>query len=180
MGPPGDDDAPANKPTRHAARVENAYNGHAARLRAIAERKFNIPQDDAEAIVNEVFASFLSRQESVRDSGKWLVGAVCHASRAYWRTAAKTSQFPDDFEEYVDPDSPNLERRIVDRVTMAMALNQLDPKSREILRMFYAEGYSSAEIAERLGTSSGYVMQLLHGCRKRVRQVYDALKRTKE
>ena len=179
MGPPGDDDSPAIKPKGHRARVEDAYNGHAARLRAIAEKKFNIPPCDAEAIVNEVFTSYLTRQESVRDARKWLVGAVCHASRAYWRAAARTSQFPPDVAEYVDPDSPGLEGRIVDRVTMATALSQLDPKCRETLRMFYAEGYSAAEMAERLGTTTGYVMQLLHGCRKRVREYYDALKEKK-
>ena len=179
MGPPGDDDSPANTPGRHTGRVEDAYNGHASRLRAIAEKKFNIPPCDAEAIVNEVFTSYLTRHDSVRDARKWLVGAVCHASRAYWRAAARTCQFPDDLAEYVDPDSPGLEGRIVDRVTMAMALSQLDPKCRETLHMFYAEGYSAAEMAERLGTSSGYVLQLLHGCRKRVREAYAALKEKK-
>lgn len=179
MGPPGDDDSPANKPKGHTTRVEDAYNGHAARLRTIAEKKFNVPACDAEAIVNEVFTSYLTRQESVRDARKWLIGAVCHASRAYWRAAARTTQLPHNVTEYVDPDSPGLEGRIVDRVTMATALRQLDPKCRELLHMFYHEGYSTAEMAERLGTTNGYVIQLLHGCRKRVRQAYEALKENK-
>lgn len=179
MGPPGDDDSPANKPKTSRVAVEDAYKGHAARLREIVERKFNIPPDDAAAIVNEVFTSFLSRRDAVRDAEKWLLGAVCHASRAYWRAAARTSPLPPDVCEYVDPDSPGLETRIVDRVTMATALEQVDARCREVLRMFYAEGYSTAEIAERLGMSSGSVTQLLHVCRKRVREAYDALKENK-
>ena len=159
--------------------VEDAYKGHAARLREIVERKFNIPPCDAEAIVNEVFACFITRREDVRDEEKWLVGAVCHASRAYWRAASRTCPLPADVGEYVDPESPLLEARIVDRVTMSRALSQVAPKCRELLRMFYSEGYSAAEIAERLDTSTGYVAQLLHGCRKRVRAAYDRLKENK-
>jgi RNA polymerase sigma factor (sigma-70 family) len=125
--------------------------------------------------VNEVFTSYMIRRESIRDTRQWLVGAVCHASRAYWRAAARTSPLPDDVGDYEHPDSPGLEGRIVNRVTMASALNQIGPKCRETLRLYYAEGYSAAEIAAHLGTTSGYAMQLLHTCRKRVRKAYDDL-----
>jgi len=175
MEPPGDDGGSA-KPPGTGTGVEDAYRKHSHLLRHIAENKFNIPPADAEGVVNEVFTAYLLRRDTVRNARTWLIGAVCHASRAYWRDAARTSPLPEDLHEFVDPDSPGLERLIVDRVTMARALTEVGPKCREILRMYYAEGYSAAEIASRLGTTSGYVMQLLHTCRKRVRQAYDALK----
>jgi RNA polymerase sigma factor (sigma-70 family) len=90
--------------------------------------------------------------------------------------AARTSPLPEDVAQYIDPSTNGVEGRIVDRVTMARALTEVGPKCRETLRMYYAEGYSAAEIAARLGTSSGYVMQLLHTCRKKVREAYDLLK----
>jgi RNA polymerase sigma factor (sigma-70 family) len=174
MAAQGDDDAPAAKATDRGVAVEDAYRHHAALLREIAEFKFNIPPADAESIVNDVFTSFMVRSEQVRSPRKWLIGAVCHASRAYWRIAARTSPLaPGD--DYIDPRADGLEETIVDRVTMAAALAQLGPKCRETLRMYYAEGYSAAEIAAQLGTTSGYVMQLLHSCRKRVREAYDAV-----
>ena len=179
MGPPGDEDSPAHKPKRGLAGVEDAYNGHAARLREIVEKKFNIPPCDAEAIVNEVFTSYLTRKDEVRDARKWLLGAVCHASRSYWRGASRTSQLPENVDDYIDPASPGLEGRIVDRVTLATALDQIDARAREVLRLFYAEGYSVAEIARQLGTSAGYAMQLLHTARKRVRDACEALKEKK-
>lgn len=175
MGPQGGDDPAAPKPAARSVAVEDAYREHAARLREIAEKKFNIPAGDASAIVHDVFSSFMVHRDNVRNARQWLVGAVCHASRSYWRTAAKTSQLPENVREYVDPESPGLEGRIVDRVTMARALSHLDPKSRETLRLYYAEGYSAAEIAARLDTTTGYVMQLLHTGRKRVRKAYDDL-----
>lgn len=166
--------APKRSGTRLA--VEDAYKKHADLLRYIAESKFNIPPPDAEGIVNEVFTGYLVRRKTIRHMRKWLIGAVCHASRAYWRDAARTSPLPPNVGDYVDPSSPGLEGRIVDRVTMARALTEIGPKCRETLRMYYAEGYSAAEIAARLGTTSGYVMQLLHTARKRVRKVYDSLR----
>jgi RNA polymerase sigma factor (sigma-70 family) len=155
---------------------EDAYRKHADLLRHIAETKFNIPPSDAESVVNEVFTAYLLRRETVRNERKWLIGAACHASRAYWREVAKTTPLPENVSEYLDPSSPGLERRIVDNVTMARALMDISPKCRETLRLYYAEGYSAAEIATRFGTTSNYVMQLLHICRKHARKAYDALK----
>lgn len=176
MAPPEDEDDPVPIIGGNPA-VEDAYREHAPRLREIAEKKFNIPPLDAAGVVNEVFTSFMLRKDSVRDPRQWLVGAVCHASRAYWRTAARTSPLPADVHHYEHPESCGLEGRIVNRVTMSRALNAIGPKCRETLRLYYAEGYSAAEIAEHLGTTSGYVMQLLHTCRKRVRKAYDDLLR---
>ena len=177
MGRFGDDDPPSSPPAARSVAIEDAYREHASLLRDIAERKFNIPSHDAAGIVNDVFSSYMVHRDNVRDARQWLVGAVCHASRGYWRTAARTSQLPENVGEYVDPASPGLEGRIVDRVTMASALAQIEPKYRETLRLYYAEGYSAAEIAAQFGTSTGYVMQLLHTGRKRVRKAYDDLLR---
>jgi RNA polymerase sigma factor (sigma-70 family) len=181
MGPNGDDDASASKPVAEGVTVvEDAYRDLAGLLRDIAEKKFHIPPLDAAGVVNEVFTSFLVRQHSIRDTRQWLIGAACHASRAYWRSAGKTAPLPPDYGETIDPASPGLEGRIVDRVTMARALARLGPKCRETLQMYYAEGYSAAEIADRLGTTVGYVNQLLHTCRKKLKQACDALREGKK
>lgn len=155
--------------------MEDTYRSHAGFLRDLAERKFRIPVPDAEALVNEVFMSYLVRQEMIRDPRKWLIGAVCHASRGYWRSESRTRPLPPDIDDYVDLESPD-EARIVDRMTMAATLNRLCVRCRETLRLYYAEGYSAAEIAEHFDTTTGYVMQLLHGCRKRARTVYEDMK----
>ncbi|HEV3485701.1 MAG TPA: sigma-70 family RNA polymerase sigma factor, partial [Vicinamibacterales bacterium] len=170
----GGDDARSARAQADAG-LEDTYKNHADLLRHIAENKFNIPPADAQSVVNEVFTAYLLRRETVRNARKWLIGAACHASRAYWREVAKTAPLPENVGEYLDPSSPGLEGRIVDHVTMARALTEISPKCRETLRLYYAEGYSAAEIAARYGTTSNYVMQLLHSCRKHARKAYDAL-----
>lgn len=170
----GDGDPPGGGPEEVRLALADAYRRHFDLLRDIAEKKFHVPAGDAVAIINDIFLSMLARRPTVRDERKFLIGAVCHASRGYWRTAMRYRPLPPDIEEYVDP-APDAENSIVDRVTMAAALNHLPPKCRETLRLYYTEGYSAAEIAERLDTTTGYVMQLLHSCRKRAREIYVAL-----
>ena len=54
-------------------------------LLGIATHKFWVPSDDAEALVHDVFLTLIRRWHLVRDVHAWLIGAVCHASRHYWR-----------------------------------------------------------------------------------------------
>ena len=171
----GDGDPPEGGPDETRLALADAYRRHFDLLRDIAEKKFHVPACDAVAIVNDIFLSMLARRPEVRDERKWLIGAVCHASRGYWRATLRYKPLPEGIEDYADPLAPDSENTIVDRVTMAAALNHITPKCRETLRLYYTEGYSAAEIAERLDTTTGYVMQLLHSCRKRCRQVYVAL-----
>lgn len=168
----GDDGSGGKPPPSLMALVEDAYRSHADLLREIAEKKFRVPAGDAEGIVNEIFTAYLMRAALVRDAKSWLVGAVCHASRGYWRARSRTEPLPPDINDRADPLNSDPEKRLIEKLTVALALNRLGPKCRTTLRMYYAEGYSAAEIAKCLGTTPGYVMQLLHTCRKRARELY--------
>lgn len=168
----GDEGSSAETRNGTDVSFDDAYRLHADLLRDIAERKFHVPSSDAEALVNDVFTSFLMRSGSVRDLRRWLIGAVCHASRGYWRMESRTEPLPPDIDKREDPVESNLEARLVNTMTLAIAVSRLGEKCRCTLQMYYAEGYSAAEIAEELGTTTGYVMQLLHTCRKRAREIY--------
>src|SRR5437763_14293479 len=74
--------------------VETDYRRWATLLREIAEKKFRVPTEDAEALVNDVFIAYLLRIDAIRDPEKWLIGAVCHASRGYWRREVRTEPLP--------------------------------------------------------------------------------------
>jgi RNA polymerase sigma factor (sigma-70 family) len=175
MGPIRAGEWPSPDSQGEGLALEDTYRSHAPFLRDVAERKFRIPGSDAEALVNEVFMSYLMRREVIRDSRKWLIGAVCNASRGYWRSESKTRPLPPNIDDFADPESPD-EASIVNRVTIAATLNRLCVRCRETLRLYYAEGYSAAEIAEHFDTTTGYVMQLLHGCRNKARAIYNEMK----
>jgi len=46
-----------------------------------------------------------------------------------------------------------------------------------VLRMYYLDGYSHAELGKQLGTTPGYAAQILHDCRQRLRKIYRRLAR---
>src|SRR5216684_2237278 len=64
---------------------DTIYDDHAPLLRAIARRKFNIPDADIDGLVHDVFASFLTSVSRVRDPRPYLIGGICNACRNYWR-----------------------------------------------------------------------------------------------
>jgi RNA polymerase sigma factor (sigma-70 family) len=160
-----------------AITVETDYRRWATLLREIAEKKFHVPPEDAEALVNDVFIAYLLRIDAIRNPEKWLVGAVCHASRGYWRREIRTEPLPRNLHEHVDPDSLDTEDRLVAKLTVALALSHLPERCRRVLRLYYLDGYSIAELSTHLNTTPGYAAQVLHECRRRLRQIYRRLAR---
>jgi len=163
-----------------AITVETDYRRWATLLREIAEKKFRIPPEDAEALVNDVFIAYLLRIDAIRNPEKWLVGAVCHASRGYWRREVRTEPLPSDLHEHIDPASLDTEDRLVAKLTVALALSHLRERCRRVLRLYYLDGYSIAELSEYLNTTPGYAAQVLHECRRRLRQIYRRLARERK
>lgn len=170
----GEHDGGGDLPRRGVA-LDTSYRHNAVVLRELAERKFRVPRDEAEAIVNDVFMSFLLRADSIQQPQRWLVGAVCHASRDYLRKRSKTEALPPDIDDYVDPFAANSEDTLIRRLTMAVAMSQLGKRCAMALRMHHAEGYSAPEIAQRLQISTGATEQLLHRCRKKAHEIFSRL-----
>jgi RNA polymerase sigma factor (sigma-70 family) len=160
-----------------AITVETDYRRWATTLREIAEKKFHVPPEDAEALVNDVFIAYLLRIEHIRNPEKWLIGAVCHASRGYWRRETRTEPLPRNLPELPDPNSLNTEERLVSKLTVALALSHLQERCRQVLRRYYLDGYSLAELGKYLNTTPGYAAQVLHECRRRLRHIYRRLAR---
>src|SRR5258706_8992754 len=79
-------------------------------LVAVAIRKFQVPAVDAEALAHEVFLSYLKRKDEIRELHKWLLGAICNASRYYWRQHGRNIEQLDTelAAERPDPASRNI------------------------------------------------------------------------
>src|SRR5437588_10186366 len=70
------------------SQFEMMYATYVPLLRRIAVRKFGIPRSDAEALVHDVFATYLANPTNVRNVHTYLIGAICNASRQYRRRDA--------------------------------------------------------------------------------------------
>jgi RNA polymerase sigma factor (sigma-70 family) len=145
-------------------------------LIAVAIRKFQVPAVDAEALAHEVFLSYIKRKDDIRDLHKWLLGAICNASRYYWRQHGRNIEQLDTelALERPDPASTNILEIMASRIAAGEALAGLSPRYQHILRLRYFEGYSINEIAEHLGVTAKYTQKLVTKCLRRAEDVFNA------
>lgn len=146
-------------------------------LRYVATVRFHVPSDEAEALMNDVYLAYLRRGTLVLDTRAWLVGAISHACRKYWRRAGREEPLPEDILEWPDENASEEATRMVDRLVLSSVIERMDEKSRDVLHRYYLNGESTGAIAEALGTSSGTVQVLLHRTRKRAQAIYRDLMR---
>jgi RNA polymerase sigma factor (sigma-70 family) len=144
-------------------------------LIAVAVRKFQVPSVDAEALAHDVLLSYLKRKDEIRELHKWLIGAICNASRYYWRQHGRNIEQLDPEREAVRPDpaSANILETLPARIAAGEALAGLSPRYQHILRLRYYEGYSISEIAEHLGVTAKYTQKLVAKCLRRAEEVFN-------
>ena len=164
-------------PTAEAFEV--LYSEYAILLRNIATHRYGIPPDEAEAIVHDIFASYLQRRAYVHDERRWLIGAVKNGSKHYLRSRNRECPLLAEHDEHADAAAGERTERWMTRLTVAAVLARLGTKCRDTLRMYYLGDHQADAIAHRLDTSADYVRHLLVTCRKRVRELFLEMTRPK-
>jgi len=154
---------------------EEAYVRFAPRLRKVAIAKFGIAPDDAEGLVQDVFATFFMHAGSVEQVERYLIGGICNASRKHLRRAgAADALFCGD-----DPCEASagdvLLRQLERKQLLAKVLARVGSRCRELLCRYFVRGESAAVIAARLDSTPGSVAVTLHKCRRRALEAYRAI-----
>jgi RNA polymerase sigma factor (sigma-70 family) len=152
--------------------LEVLYRKHAPLLRSNARRRFGVPADDIDALVHDVFASFLERQPQVDDVRAFLLGAINNACRHYWRKRQHETPLLAEHESTPDSTTEEELEQWVLFLSLGATLARLGTKCRETLRRYYLRDEKPEVIAVQLGTTIGYVFQLLSTCRKRARAIF--------
>jgi len=163
----------------NAKEFEALYTEYGVLLRGIAIRRYNIPPDDAEALVHDIFTAYLQRRDYVRELKGWLIGAIGNASKDYLRRRKREEPLLPEHDQRPDQAAEEKAERWMTTMTMATVMARLGEKCRETIRRYYFHEESKEAIAEQLATSPGYVLQLLVSCRRRVREIYDAMRSSK-
>ncbi len=158
--------------SERADRLAGIYEDHYPLLRALASRRFRIPEEDVRNLVHEVFVSFIRHEPRIRDVRAWLIGAVWQASRRYLDQAGRHE--PADFSEFADPTPlPDI---LNARADVALALRDLGDRCREVIRLRFIEGLDFDELAVRFSITPASAKLRLARCMKRARIALRAIR----
>lgn len=149
---------------------EAVYEKYFGLLAQIAVFKFKVPDSEAEALVHDVLFSYLKKTDVV-DLRSWLIGAICHASRHYWRLNGRTVDADFDLDR-IDPASVRILDSLPDQLAARQALECLSPRCQEVLQMRYFEGCSIIEVAERIGLKPKSAQKLITKCLRAAERLY--------
>ena len=165
------------RPTSHAsvAAADDLYTRHAPLLRYIAMRRFRVPREEADALVHDVFATYLANPTAVHSPRPYLIGAICNAARHYWRERKNEEAALARGDVALPPDDELLVDVLGRKLLVAATLSRIGSKCRDLLHRYYVEGESTASIAVSRETTSEYVLFLLHRCRKSARAIVRSL-----
>jgi RNA polymerase sigma factor (sigma-70 family) len=157
------------------AAFEEAYLRYAPRLRKIATGKFGIMPADADALVHDVFATYLMHAATVRNLEPYLIGAICNASRYHLRrSSAANILFCGETPCAATPDDA-LSNEIERKLLVSRMLARVGSRCRDLLYRYYMGGETADAIAARIGATPGSVAVFLSNCRKRMREAYRSM-----
>lgn len=152
---------------------EAIYEQYFDLLVQISSFKFRVPDTEAEGLVHDVLMGYLRKRESVLDLRSWLVGAICYASRHYWRLNGRNVPADAEVElDRVDPTSLRILESLTAQIAAREALECLSPRCREVLCMRYFDGMTIAEVAAKLGVKTKYAQKLITKCLRRAERLY--------
>jgi DNA-directed RNA polymerase specialized sigma24 family protein len=160
-------------PAEHASAIfERTYFDHAPLMRHMAIRRFGIPAAEAEALVHDIFATYIANPGVVRGELRaYLMGAVWNAARQYRRKHDREQPL----EVAPEPVGHDVAERIATQLTVARVLSQLRPDCREALRRFHGEDERGVDLAASMSRSRDALYQLLSTCREQARLLFRKL-----
>jgi RNA polymerase sigma factor (sigma-70 family) len=156
------------------AQFEAIYEQYFGLLVQLAVHKFRVPDADAEALAHDVLFSYLKKAETIETLRPWLIGAICYASRHYWRLNGRTMAAECEFDfDGIDPASLDILDSLPNQIAAREALESLNPRDQQVLYMRYFEGRTVPEIAATLGVKSKYASKLITKCLRRAERLFN-------
>jgi RNA polymerase sigma-70 factor (ECF subfamily) len=162
--------APANAKPAPFETIEELFAALESPLLAYALRLVG-ERGPAEDITQEAFMRLHAQFAEVREPRRWLYRTVHNLALNHRRDAEKIVPFQPAAEDTPNPatDGPDPAPLPDEQIIrwegiglVRLSLAALDDRSREVVRLKYAEDLSYREIAERTGLESGHVGYLLH------------------
>lgn len=152
------------------ASIEALYTDLLPLLVGIGVKKFGLDSSDAEALAHEIFVDYLTKSEKVVNSRSYLVAAMHNGCRYHLRKHGRIEALPEEIEERPAGEEP--EDAIASVIAAGQALKCLTARCQFALRLRYLAGYTMAELAAELRTTSKYAEKVVSDCLKQARRRY--------
>lgn len=171
---------PVPAPVDSPATVEELLRELKPKIRRLFAN-YRVPHTDAEDILQDaLLATFLNWGE-IRCKQGWLLVTLRHKCSVYWREKryGRVQAVDAPTLDALAPSLPAPQERAEMHWDLERAVAELDRRHRQLLRLRYALGFSTIEIAERLGYEIASVRKL--SCRSvdRIQQTLDGKRRLK-
>ena len=128
-------------------------------------------REQAEDVTQDVFIRLLINKPDL-EYGKekaWLFKVALNRCRDLWRSAwiKKTILGHPGFESFPAPDELN---RMTEDIDLANSINRLRPEFKEVVLLFYYQGFSVSEISAILDIAEGTVSSRLSRAREKLQK----------
>jgi RNA polymerase sigma factor (sigma-70 family) len=160
------------------AHIAAVYEEHVRLLVGTAITRFGISESDAQTLAHDVFLSYMTKMDEVRDCRAWLIGAIYNACKHYLRSRSRHVELPPDFGEAPDPRFQRVTEALPDELAARQCFECLTPRCQLALRLRYLAGYSAPEMATELGTTAKYAQKLVSRCLRMAQDRYGKGART--
>jgi RNA polymerase sigma factor (sigma-70 family) len=154
---------------------EEAYLRYAPRLQRIAMARFSVPAPDAEVLVQDVFMTYFQHAAGVESLERYLVGAICNASRNFLRKKGTASVLFCSEEPCAATPGDDLFKELERKHLLSQMLARVGGRCREMLERFYVHGDGTEVLAEAYGLTRGSVKVTLFHCRQRALDAYRSI-----
>ena len=125
----------------------------------------------AEDVTQDVFVRLITNSPVLEEGREkaWLLKVALNRCRDLWRSAwiKKVVLGHPGFECFPAPDEIG---QMADQQALAEAVNRLKPEFKEVVLLFYYQGFSVMEIADMLGIAEGTVSSRLSRARDKLQK----------
>ena len=125
----------------------------------------------AEDVTQDVFVKLLTNRPSLEEGREkaWLLKVALNRCRDLWRSAwiKKVALGHPGFECFPAPDEIG---QMADQYSLAEAVNRLKPEFKEVVLLFYYQGFSVSDIADMLQIAEGTVSSRLSRAREKLQK----------
>jgi len=160
-------EAPVGEPVD----LEELYLTVRRKLYSIPRRRFNLPPDRAEDVIQEAWLLYLQKRGVIRTAGPWLAGTVANLARQQLDLNKRRPQAAGDESELLEQVIETRGGNMTDRISIRQALDRVDDRSRQLCELIGIEGLSYDEASAATGLPLGSIGPLYIRAKRKLRDV---------